>query len=366
MEKSISKWALIRRNELVDVPEDFCIHTDFLLSVSKEEGKKAFREIHDLFYEIYTKMAAEPEYFSFPLQEVGELAYFSKEEQEVRKKPWDLFLQLFYLFSKGSLTKDRVNIPLEELAGIAKIKNYAVYFQVLSDYGFLIQGLSKGKLPKTGDGITIEYPDNTVILSLLSLVAKKVMYVQMAEEPNLTAMDVMYRNAFISWNYKIVADNLQTISASEESDYVADKLKTEDERKTAAKLHSELLADGYHCKKAGQNEGPCLRYYLGSAGTYEYALDETDGKLRLEIRIKNAEKCLPLLKDSGERIYQMFLQSDPGCQNRVNGTCRSAVRFMLDGELRWHCACCGAPFQIAPVMEEIPIYRKLVQAGKGK
>lgn len=36
-EKSISKWALIRRNELVDVPDSFPIHQDFFSSTTEDE-----------------------------------------------------------------------------------------------------------------------------------------------------------------------------------------------------------------------------------------------------------------------------------------------------------------------------------------
>lgn len=56
----ISKWALIRRNELVDIPDKLEIHPDFLRLISQEEFENAFREIGGLFYQMYSDMADAP------------------------------------------------------------------------------------------------------------------------------------------------------------------------------------------------------------------------------------------------------------------------------------------------------------------
>ena len=363
-EISIVKWSLLRRNELVDVPEKFIIHPDFYPSMTEEEARSAFKEIHDLFYELYTKMADDPEYFSFPVYHIGDYDYFSKEEQDVRKKPFDIFILLLALFANGKLANNMVTISVIELQKSCKVKNIPVYLKILTDYGFIFQGLQKGKLPKTEDTITVEYPDNNAVLMLLYLVANKVTNVQLSEEKNPAATDAIYRNAFISWNYRIVAEDLQTMTKSEECNYVVDKLHTADERETLTLLHREIMKAGYQCKLAGRNEGPCIRYYMGSSGTYTFAANEVEGKLQLELRMKKMDKCLAILPECGEHIREMFLKSDPGCQNRQNGTCHSSIRFELDGEERWHCGCCGSPFQIYPVKEEIPTYLKLVQLGK--
>lgn len=362
-EMSITKWSMIRRNELVDVPASYPMHEDFYASTTEEEARKAFMDIHNMFYELYTKMAEEPEYFAFPTHQVGELDYFSKEEQDVRKKPWDIFLLLSAFLTNGELRGNSVTVSAIEFTRNCKLKNIPVYLKVLSDYGFVFQGLQKGKLPKT-ESFTIEYPDNNDVLMLLYLVANKVKNVQQKDEVNPASMEVIFRNAFISWNYRIVADNLQTMTKTEDYNYVADKLHSDSERETLKALHQELIKEGYQCKLAGHNEGPCARYYMGSASTYSFAANEMDGKLLLEMRMKKMDKCLEYLKECNGHIKEMFLKSDPGCQNRQNGTCHSSIRFELDGEERWHCGCCGSPFQILPVLEEVPAYVKLVQLGK--
>lgn len=309
-------------------------------------------------------MAEEPEYFSFPVYETGEHDYFSKEEQEVRKKPWDIFLLLLALMTNGVMKENAVIISVPDLQRSCKIKNIPVYIKILEDYGFTFQGLKNGKLPKMEETISLEYPDNNAVLVLLYLVANKVTSVQLSEEKNLTSTDVIYRNGFISWNYRIVGEDLASYSKPEECDYVADKLHTEEERETIKTLHRELMKEGYKPKLAGRNEGPCIRYYSGSAGIYTFAANEIEGKLQLELRMKKMDKCLTYLPECSERIRAMFCKSDPGCQNRQNGTCHSSIRFILDGEERWHCGCCGGPFQIFPVKDEIPVYLRLVQLGK--
>ena len=45
----VSEWALIRRNELVDMPEQLVIHTDFLQTLTQEEFARAFREMAKCF-----------------------------------------------------------------------------------------------------------------------------------------------------------------------------------------------------------------------------------------------------------------------------------------------------------------------------
>ena len=53
----VSKWALIRRNELVDIPDKLEIHPDFLKRLSHEEFESAFREVGGMFYRMYSDMA---------------------------------------------------------------------------------------------------------------------------------------------------------------------------------------------------------------------------------------------------------------------------------------------------------------------
>ena len=69
----VSHWAMIRRNELVDIPqESLVIHPDFLQKLSKDEVECAFREIRDIFYQIYMDISNSPEHFGLPCYNLNE------------------------------------------------------------------------------------------------------------------------------------------------------------------------------------------------------------------------------------------------------------------------------------------------------
>ena len=106
-----------------------------------------------------------------------------------------------------------------------------------------------------------------------------------------------------------------------------------------------------------------LRYSKGKA-PYEFALGSLEGELVLELRLRNADKCMEYLKECPERIVEMFRQTDTGCQNRINGTCKYGVQYTFEGEEKWHCGCCGAPFKLHPEAEDVEHYLKLVELGK--
>ena len=73
----VSKWALIRRNELVDIPDRLKIHPDFLQKLSHAEFESAFKEIGKMFYQMYSDIADSPQRFGLPLYKIDEYDYFS-------------------------------------------------------------------------------------------------------------------------------------------------------------------------------------------------------------------------------------------------------------------------------------------------
>ena len=75
----VTKWALIRRNELVDIPEKLEIHSDFLQRLSHEEFESAFRDIGEMFLQMYSDMADSPQRFGLPLYKIDEYDYFSSQ-----------------------------------------------------------------------------------------------------------------------------------------------------------------------------------------------------------------------------------------------------------------------------------------------
>lgn len=357
----VSKWALIRRNELVDIPHKYKIHPDFLCDISCDEFKEAFTQIHDMFYQLYTDMASEPERFGCPLYRLEEYAYFSKEARQSRTAPWNIFYFMLCVFACGELEKDIVVVDVAEFKKINQAQKVSCLIKALSDYGFIFHHTKNHKLPSSGK-IEIEYPDNPNIVIVLSLVAKKVMNTQMSNVSNYFSHMVAFCNGFISWNYKILQDDFSTCELAKGCDYVADKMHSEADKEAVAFIDKVLTEKGYSVGRGDGNEGPSLRYYKGKS-VYDFALTSATGNLLLELRIRNAEKCLEYLQECPERIVDMFRYSDQGCDNRVNGTCKYGVKYEFEHEEKWHCGCCGAPFTIYPVKENISHYIRLVELG---
>lgn len=357
----ISKWALIRRNELVDLPDKLEIHQDYLKYLSHSDFECAFRQIHNMFYQIYTDMADSPGAFGFPLYKTDEYDYFSKEARAVRTMPWNLFYFLLCLFSCGEPEGSLFVVDNVELRKINKTKKTRGLIKVLCDYGFIFEGIKNFNL-LSAKQMAIDYPKNRNILHVLSIVAKKAMDMQLKDVTNYFSNMVAFSNGFISWNYKILKEEFHTCTIATGADYVADKMHSELDKEVIYAVDKVLTGKGFSSKKGDPNEGPAIRYYR-TKSVYDFALSSVLGNLVLELRIRNAEKCLDYLKECPERIVDMFRHTDQGCHNRVSGTCKSGVKYEYEGREKWHCGCCGAPFKLYPVKEDIPHYLKLVELG---
>lgn len=361
----VSEWALIRRNELVDIPKRLEIHPDFLQTLSYEEVESAFREIGEMFYQIYSDISDAPQRFGLPLYKTGEFDYFSNQAREARSAPWNPFYLMFCLFSCGNFKGNAFITDTAQVRKINKTKRTNLLLEALCDYGFVFDGIKKYSL-SSGDYLEIDYPDNQNVLKVLSAVADKVKNTQLKDSKKIDSGTMTFGNAFIGWNYKILAEDSRTCTLAEGCDYVADKMHDADDREFIYAFDRILTERGYAMKKADSNEGPMIRYFAKPSAAYDYALDSDKGELYLELRIRNVEKCLGYLSECPERIVEMFRHSDRGCQNRINKTCRYGVKYEFENEEKWRCGCCGAPFKIHPAKEDIPHYLKLTELGGKK
>lgn len=360
----VSKWALIRRNELVDIPDALNIHPDFLQTLSHAEFESAFRNIRKMFYQMYSDMAKSPERFGLPLYKIDEYDYFSNQAREARTAPWNLFYFMFCLFACGDFHGNIFIADTAEVRKMNKARKTDLLLEALCDHGFVLGGIKKYRL-SSGDSLEIAHPNDQNIIRVLSLVAKKVQNTQLKNAENPYSCDA-FTNAFIGWNHKVLAEDMHTCSLAKGCDYVADKMHDEAEIEVILFMDKILRDRGYTVMLQNLNEGPCVRYCPRHSKTYDYALNSDTGKLCLELRIRNAEKCLSYLKECPERIVEMFRHSDPGCRNRLNGSCKYGVKYTFEKEEKWHCGCCGAPFKIHPVKEDIPHYLKLLESGGKK
>lgn len=358
----IHEWALIRRNEMVDIPDKIHIHPDFLKLIERDEFESAFRQIWDIFYQIYGDIAKEPERFALPMVKESEYRYGSKEANDSRNAPWRPFYLLLFLFGCGEMNGNRFIVNCHEFKSINTVKNPSALLKSLTDYGFTYTELKNYKITSNLESFGMEYPDNPHILIVLELVAKKVLKTQQVRNGS------QFSNCFLSWNHRIVNYSFDTIGFESNGEYVADKMHNENDKNFVLTFHKIMKNKGYIPGAGGGNEGPGIKYFqnekemLKNTG-YLFQTLSWKGNLVFMLRIRNPEKCFDYLDGCSEDIKNMFRHSDPGCQNHINGTCRKGVGYIYEGEERWHCGCCSAAFQLHPCVEDIPHYLKLVELG---
>ncbi len=358
----INEWALIRRNEMVDIPDNLDIHPDFLKELGKDEFEAAFRYIWEMFYQILTDISESPQLFSMPVYNPENYRYGSKEAGESRTAAWRPFYLLLFLFGSGETRDGRFTVNCGNYRKINNVKNASAMLKPLTDYGFIFEGLKNGKITAQLESFIIDYPDNTNILTVLELVAKKVLKTQQ------TGGWSHFGNSFLSWNYRILKDDMNTSDFGYEADYIADKMHSEKDMDFVFEFHRVMKERGFCYERGGWNEGPDLCYYnkravMENKGPYMFRLMSWKSELQLFLRIRNAEKCLQYIEDCSDDIKKMFRYTDTGCHNRADGTCRSGIRYMYGGEERWHCGCCSAAFKLQPGIGDIPHYLKMVELG---
>ena len=66
----IQEWAKIRQDEVVRLPDNFNVHSSFLNSISRSEFDSVFKEIWNMFVNIYGDIFTSPETFGMPMYKI--------------------------------------------------------------------------------------------------------------------------------------------------------------------------------------------------------------------------------------------------------------------------------------------------------
>ena len=360
----INEWARVRRDELVDIPEEPKIHPHFLHTMDRPEFEAAFRTIWDLFYRIYDDISKMPEAFHMPLFLQSEFQAGSKQARQSRKAPWRPVDLLYYMALCSNVHHSFMHVNVHKFKENNTVKQIHTLLEPLTDYGFAFIGLAHFKIPGKLDSFIVEYPDDPNVLTVLHLVAVKAANVGRNNEIN------RYTDDFASWNYRILEDDMHTIRYGDGVEYVADKVHTPQEREFVYEFDKTIREKGWFCCRDSWNEGPGLCYYdkestMRKKGPYVFKIMSWKSKLKLYLRIRNVDNCLEFLKECPDSVREMFLYNDTGCSNQHGKVCKG-ISYVLDGKEYWHCGCCSPAFQTAPLAKDIPYYWKLVELGRNK
>ena len=369
----ITEWAKLRQNEIVRIPKDYVIHSDFVRNSNKTNIKAVFAEINSLFTNIYGDIIQAPQDFGIPLYDKEKYRVFSKEWRDSGQAPYRPFILLYNLFTNGEYKNNSVFVSIEKYKNIKlppkhlsgfdlKISNTQFLFKKLIDYGFVFVGLKNDK--PANDDIIISYPDNSTLLYLFKKLADK-------------AFNTNRLADFLCCSFRLLQDDMNTANYGCVEDMV-DKVHTDAEREFVLNMDKTLISKGLFRKSYGGYEGTGLAYYrskkiMESKGPYSFRMisgstdisDITDEKLQLGLRIRNIPNCLEYLEKCPDTIKNIFTdKNDKGCGKRKDNSCKHAVKYKMDGKNYWRCACCHTPFYFKPQSKDIAHYIKLVELGE--
>ncbi len=372
----VTEWAKLRQDEVIRIPDDYKIHSDFTLNDSEKEIKSAFTEINLLYTNIYGDIANCPEEFGAPLYEKGQYRVFSKQWRDASVSVYRPFILLFHLMNCGEAQNQGILVSVDKYKNISvhkkggegsllynPVKNAHILFRKLEDYGFIFEGLKNYKIAT--NNVYITYPDNFNILLVLKLMAEKAYNTSRLED-------------FLCCHFRLFQDDINTANYGYGADDVADRVITEKEKEFVYKMDETLMERGLYRKSYGGVECHGLAYYasqkvMDSKAPYsfrmvsrsfdiEHNVSETE-KMLLLLRIRNVTKCLEYLESCPESVKEIFRFGDKGCDNRP---CDKGVGYKFEGKDYWRCGCCAPAFKFKPNTEDIPHYIRLVELGEKK
>lgn len=372
----VSEWAKRRKDEVVPLPKEYFIHSDYLKQSEPDEIRAAFAEIHAFTMRLYEDIAQFPDAYGMPLHLKTDYRIFSNEWRDSGQAPYRPLVLLYNLLICGDIENNAVNVSVEKfktlkappiaLSGIdQKIKKAPMLFQKLTEFGFVFEGLKNNK--PSGSHIVITYPDHAEVLYLLK---------QLADKTRLTDRIA----DFLCCHFRLLQNDMETADYGTGIETVADRVHTDKERDFCHQLHNALTEEGFCAMPYRGIECYGVTYYrneklMNTKSPYSFRLVSRDfdfnnqndeqEKIRLLLRIRNVSNCMDYLKTCPESVNFIFTAySNPGCAKHANNTCKHGVGYEIDGKQYWRCACCEAPFKFKPKTEDIPHYIKLMDLGE--
>jgi len=368
----VSHFAKRRQDELNQLPSNYIIHPDFTRLADKDEIRAAFSQIHTLCYQIFEGIAEVPEEFGMPLYSKEEYRNFSQQCRDSEQATFRPFVLLYNIFTCGDANDQLIIVPIEKFKAIKprpthsrtfseKIPNMHRLFEKLTDYGFVFEGL-KSNIPTDKD-IVISYPDNALLLHLWKMLADK-------------AKNINGMIDFLHCSFRLLQDDMHTKGYSDLTNFI-DTFPMESEKKFIHEMDETLLSMGllrgepgyyYRTESSMKQRKPHSFRILNVNKWNPWYTEIKPEKVEVGLRIRNVYKCMEYLKTCPESVKRIFTEkSDDGCQRRKDNACIHGVRYEMNEQTYWRCACCDPAIRFRkPKVEDIPHYIKLVELGEKK
>jgi len=380
----VSERALLRKAEIIDLPEDFIIHSDYLQILDKDKIISVVKNIRQMFVDIYQDIADYPERFKMPMIEI-----IAEERTKTgappakalssKWAPFRFFDVLINILISGQLENGvlvvktpgkiiEANKTHKMIKAVDhKLQNIDALYSQFDRYGLFLEGLKNYKFAKDTVQVTLSYPDDPDFLTVLKWMADK-------------AHNFDRRRDFMLCQYRLLQDGMDCVDYGLGADYIADRVHTKEEQDCVYKLDAALREIGYttHISGAGwtTDTGYDFLFYYeneldkGNADKSNFRIN-SDFKLYLRIRVKNIQKGVEHIKQCSDEIRKIFTHNDNGCSSRAS--CEEKFRngkgtsfgggqeYIIDGKKYWKCCHEGKFITLQPRSEDITDYIKLAE-----
>jgi len=382
----VSEWALLRKTEVMDLPENFEIYSDYLKMLGKEQIVSVLKNIQRLFLHIYQDIADFPERFKMPVIEIREdeltpRGFPPAKASSSKYAPYRFFDALINVLICGHLENDVLVVEnpekLKEVnknekmikAVDYKLQNIDALYGQFDQYGLFLEGLKNYKFTKDTSRITLSYPDGLHLLTVLKLMADK-------------AHQFGRRRDFALCQYRLLQDGMDSLNYGFGADYIADRLRTKEEQECVYQLDAALRGAGYVAEPEEGTDiinGGCssgtgyysLFYYTsekdkGKLDKNNFRVSAARTKLYLRIRTRNIQKGVDHIKQCSDEVRRVFIPGDTGCGNRPGCAeghgLGGGQAYVIDGVSYWKCGCVtGKSILLQPRNEDIADYIKLTE-----
>ena len=297
--------------------EGLSVNQNYLFGLEVEEFSSGMKALAQSFKSMYIGMINEPN------------AYAIKNDSDT-KGLVKIMNFLFLLAQKGIL-----NNGLLEIAGIefalalkdAKVTKPEIYFRIFESLGFITSGLSH-KI-ETSDMITVEFPDNHYLLTVIKAMADAV---GMFSKITPNRINVYFELL----DYRVL-ENYPATEPKLSMEYILSRLKNES-REVAEKFDS-FLKPFAKCKIKGG-----IGWYMTPTFTSK-STKKVIMSLKLDfeshdvkLNLANIDKYTEVLSDFPEKMINEIKYGGWDC-SKCNPQCERAFMFILDGVSYRKCHC---------------------------
>ena len=317
---------------------------EYLWGLSEERFWGAVRELRNIFRDYYTRAEKDPASLNLPLVDIEKYKNGSGEVRNGYHALLNFPAALLSFaacaeFNRNTLSSD-VSVVRQFFTGIRR-KYLQEQITLLSEYGFLFDGLVRNKLPKSGT-LTVTYPDNDdVILVLAAMGDKFSKYFPYLQKQPKKGMHLEALEQFIFVTPGVFADSkevlppktlehMTAVVGAENAKILVKTVEKFGERGLSFWIDTAFLKNRFINQK-GKDTLTHIEY-----GDYKSIYPFSNERMNLRLKLNNPGDYIDRIESLPPNLYRSF--TDVWCEECTE-TCRVKITYHLKGEEKHACGC---------------------------